>query len=196
MDSANATVLHVAAAYGHDEVVAELISVKANIAAKDLEGKTPLVMGQGEKRERKKSLLFVLCFALLFFFLFGILSHFLVCILFFLFLFLVWGRAHRLLAAAQSGRLSTVQRLLTLAGDQAEQLLAHHDSHGNNALHLAVSQGHTDMASFLLANHSDPNAKNINGNTALHLAGRKSKFLMLLSLRDGRQVQPLALHDG
>ena len=63
------------------------------------------------------------------------------------------------LAAAQSGRLSTVQRLLTLAGDQAEQLLAHHDSHGNNALHLAVSQGHTDMASFLLANHSDPNAK-------------------------------------
>jgi ankyrin repeat protein len=49
------------------------------------------------------------------------------------------------------------------------------DKYGNTPLHDACSNGHTDMAKWLVSNGADINAKNDSGSTPLHLANNKLK---------------------
>jgi ankyrin repeat protein len=71
--------------------------------------------------------------------------------------------------AAFFGRTDSVKLLLEQGCDPGA---AAHNARGVTPLHGAAARGHLDTARLLLEAGADPNARDINGDTPLHLAAR------------------------
>jgi ankyrin repeat protein len=84
-----------------------------------------------------------------------------------------------LMQASIEGRVGVARLLFEHMGGQG---LTTQDNEGMTALHHAVSQGHDDMVSFLLAKGADPNITALDGRTALARACVNSDWSIVLLL--------------
>lgn len=92
------------------------------------------------------------------------------------------------LTAVQRGELAPVQKLL----EADAKLLEATDPVGRTCLHLAVLQGHKEIAEYLLTKGATVNAKDTNGRTALHVAalkGNKEIASLLVSKGADKTIQ-------
>ena len=95
---------------------------------------------------------------------------------------LVWGGlafCDEIHDAARDGDLAKVMALLK----DNPNLVFSKDGTGLTPLHEAASQGHEDMAQYLLFNKAEVNARDDTGNTPLHMAtylGHKDVVELLL----------------
>ncbi|KAK3933375.1 Ankyrin repeat domain-containing protein 49 [Frankliniella fusca] len=93
-----------------------------------------------------------------------------------------------ILSAAEKGKLSVVEHLLTLN----ENLVNARDSDGYTPLHRACYSNHPEVVEFLLKHKADVKAKTCDGWTPLHSASKWNNFKCASLLLDyGSEVNPL-----
>lgn len=86
-----------------------------------------------------------------------------------------------LLQVAERGMMELVD-MCVMRGEELDQT----DAHGTTPLMAAVQQQHPEMVEYLLSRSSYPNARRLNGETAMHLAARAGhKPILQLLLNNG-----------
>merc|ERR1712112_218352 len=93
------------------------------------------------------------------------------------------------LSACGFGYTDVVEALLINGSGMEEALLAT-DSHGNNALHLAIDGNHVEVTQILLEEGVDVNQKNEDGICPIHLAVEEGKDEVLRLLLNRIDLDP------
>ena len=70
-----------------------------------------------------------------------------------------------LLTASARGDVASVTAMLSMGQSDGDIVVGSKDAAGRTALHLAASEGHAQLVSYLLESKADPSAKDAHGNT-------------------------------